>query len=114
MAERDIIALAMHGEMDQIQRSQVLKDFRNATSKILVTTDLLARGIDVQHVGMVINYDLPKQRENYIHRIGRAGRYGKKGTAINFVLPSNEQVLHHFMTYYEANITEIPYNLDEL
>jgi len=77
--------------MDQISRAQVLKDFRKNACKILITTDLLARGIDVQHVEMVINYDLPRYGENYIHRIGRAGRFGKKGTAINFVLPSNEK-----------------------
>jgi len=60
---------------------------------VLITTDLLARGIDVQQVGLVINYELPNQKENYIHRIGRAGRFGRKGTAINFVLPKDARFL---------------------
>lgn len=62
-----------------------MKKFRAGASRVLITTDLLARGIDVHHVSLVINYDLPRIRENYIHRIGRSGRYGRKGVAINFV-----------------------------
>jgi len=62
-----------------------MKEFRSGSSRVLITTDLLARGIDVQQVSLVINYDLPANRENYIHRIGRSGRFGRKGVAINFV-----------------------------
>jgi superfamily II DNA/RNA helicase len=61
-----------------------LQEFRNGASRVLITTDLLARGIDVQHVSIVINFDLPKNLENYLHRIGRSGRFGRKGLAINF------------------------------
>ena len=60
-----------------------MKEFRSGSSRVLITTDLLARGIDVQQVSLVINYDLPTNRENYIHRIGRSGRFGRKGVAIN-------------------------------
>lgn len=67
-----------------------MKEFRSGSSRVLITTDLLARGIDVQQVSLVINYDLPTNRENYIHRIGRGGRFGRKGVAINFV--TNEDV----------------------
>jgi superfamily II DNA/RNA helicase len=60
-------------------------EFRGGATRVLITTDVFARGIDVQQVSLVINYDLPNNRENYIHRIGRSGRYGRKGVAINFV-----------------------------
>lgn len=58
----------MHGDMDQKERDTIMKQFRSGSSRILITTDLLARGIDVQQVSLVINYDLPSNRENYIHR----------------------------------------------
>ena len=100
--------------MEQIEKGEVLKNFRKGATKFLITTDLLARGIDVQHVEMVINYDLPRQKENYIHRIGRAGRFGKKGTAINFVLPYDEKFLDFIKSYYETSISELPEFLDQM
>jgi len=89
MTENDFTVSIMHGEMDQLRRDIVMKQFRSGSVRVLITTDLLARGIDVQQVGLVINYELPFKKENYIHRIGRAGRFGRKGTAINFVLPKD-------------------------
>jgi translation initiation factor 4A len=71
--------------MEQGQRELIMKEFRTGCTRVLITTDLLARGIDVQQVSLVINYDLPINRESYIHRIGRGGRFGRKGVAINFV-----------------------------
>merc|ERR1712216_623771 len=73
---RDFTVSALHGDMDQKERELIMKEFRSGSSRVLITTDLLARGIDVQQVSLVINYDLPKDRENYIHRIGRSGRFG--------------------------------------
>ena len=64
--------------MEQKQREVLMKEFRSGSSRVLITTDLLARGIDVQQVSLVINYDLPTNRENYIHCIGRGGRFGRK------------------------------------
>lgn len=102
MTEKDFTVSVMHGEMDQLKRDIVMKQFRQGTIRVLITTDLLARGIDVQQVGLVINYELPFKKENYIHRIGRAGRFGKKGTAINFVLPKDaafiKEIQDHFNT----------------
>ncbi|KDP34074.1 hypothetical protein JCGZ_07645 [Jatropha curcas] len=80
-----ITVSATHGDMDQNTRDIIMRDFRSGSSRVLITTDLLARGIDVQQVSLVINYDLPTQPENYRHRIGRSGRFGRKGVAINFV-----------------------------
>lgn len=85
LTARDFTVSAMHGDMDQNQRDLIMKEFRSGSSRVLIATDLLARGIDVQQVSLVINYDLPANRENYIHRIGRGGRFGRKGVAINFV-----------------------------
>ena len=65
--------MIQHGDMEQKQREVLMKEFRSGSSRVLITTDLLARGIDVQQVSLVINYDLPTNRENYIHRIGRTG-----------------------------------------
>ncbi|PQE16396.1 hypothetical protein CJF31_00009615 [Rutstroemia sp. NJR-2017a BVV2] len=67
------------------ERDSIMQDFRQGNSRVLISTDVWARGIDVQQVSLVINYDLPSNRENYIHRIGRSGRFGRKGVAINFV-----------------------------
>ncbi|KAG5459462.1 MAG: ATP-dependent RNA helicase eIF4A [Olpidium bornovanus] len=86
LREREFTVSAMHGDMDQTQRDIIMKEFRSGSSRVLITTDLLARGIDVQQVSLVINYDLPSTKENYIHRIGRGGRFGRKGVAINFVV----------------------------
>jgi hypothetical protein len=79
--------------MEQKQREVLMKEFRSGSSRVLITTDLLARGIDVQQVSLVINYDLPTNRENYIHRIGRGGRFGRKGVAINFVTTDDVRML---------------------
>merc|ERR1712166_867706 len=75
MQERDFTVSCMHGDMDQRERDIIMREFRSGSSRVLITTDLLARGIDVQQVSLVINFDLPTNRENYIHRIGRSGRF---------------------------------------
>ena len=85
--------LCQHGDMEQKQREVLMKEFRSGSSRVLITTDLLARGIDVQQVSLVINYDLPTNRENYIHRIGRGGRFVRKGVAINFVTTDDVRML---------------------
>ena len=82
--------------------------------RVLITTDLLARGIDVQQVSLVINYELPFSKENYIHRIGRAGRFGRKGTAINFVLPREARFIKELQDHYNTQIAEMPTDLNEL
>ncbi|RZS20818.1 hypothetical protein BHM03_00053371 [Ensete ventricosum] len=88
-----------------------MREFRSGSSRVLVTTDLLARGIDVQQVSMVINYDLPTQPENYLHRIGRSGRFGRKGTAINFVTRDDERMLFDIQKFYNVVIEELPSNV---
>lgn len=114
MTEQDFVVASMHGEMDQQKREIVMKQFRSGAVRVLITTDLLARGIDVQQVSLVINYELPTQKENYIHRIGRAGRFGRRGTAINFVLPKDARFLKELQDHYNTQIDEMPTDLDEL
>ncbi len=75
----------LHSDLLPKERKAVLNDFISGSTRILVTTDVMARGIDVQQISVVINYDMPKHPQTYIHRIGRSGRYGRKGLAINFV-----------------------------
>ena len=105
---------ATHGGLKPTERTDILKNFRNGNSRVLITTDLLARGIDVQHVSIVINYDLPMNIENYLHRIGRSGRFGRKGLAINFVTKRDIPMLREIETFYETIIDELPSNVEDL
>ena len=78
-----------------------MNEFKSGQSRILLSTDLLSRGIDIQQLSLVINFDLPRSKETYIHRIGRSGRYGRKGVAINFVTErdmQNWRKSRHFTT----------------
>ena len=102
----------MHGDMEQQQRETVLREFRSGSTRVLITTDLLARGIDVQQVSLVINYDIPTSKENYIHRIGRSGRFGRKGIAINFVTINDMEQLKEIETHYNTQIQEMPAKLE--
>ncbi|THU48835.1 hypothetical protein C4D60_Mb06t03170 [Musa balbisiana] len=114
MRSRDHTVSATHGDMDQNTRDIIMREFRSGSSRVLVTTDLLARGIDVQQVSMVINYDLPTQPENYLHRIGRSGRFGRKGSAINFVTREDERMLFDIQRFYNVVIEELPSNVADL
>ncbi|MDB4947541.1 MAG: box helicase domain protein [Gemmatimonadetes bacterium] len=84
---------ALHGGLNQGQRDRVMKRFREGTADLLIATDVAARGIDVEHVSHVINYDIPQTPEAYVHRIGRTGRAGREGTAITLVQPRERQLL---------------------
>jgi ATP-dependent RNA helicase len=129
MREANFTVSSMHGDMPQRERDSIMQDFRQANSRVLISTDVWARGIDVQQVSLVINYDLPSNRENYIHRIGRSGRFGRKGVAINFVTQDDVRILRDierkwpmltFVTllirpvYYSTQIDEMPMNVADL
>ncbi|KAL6447886.1 hypothetical protein ACFW04_000158 [Cataglyphis niger] len=114
MHKRDFTVSAMHGDMEQKERDLIMRQFRTGSSRVLITTDLLARGIDVQQVSLVINYDLPSNRENYIHRIGRGGRFGRKGVAINFVTEEDKRTLKDIEQFYNTHIDEMPMNVADL
>ncbi|XP_064402536.1 eukaryotic initiation factor 4A-III [Halichondria panicea] len=114
MREANFTVSSMHGDMPQKEREAIMKEFRAGESRVLITTDVWARGIDVQQVSLVINYDLPNNRELYIHRIGRSGRYGRRGVAINFVKNDDIRILRDIEQYYSTQIDEMPMNINEL
>ena len=103
----------IHGKMDEADRKETNKQFRAGQHRVLITSDLYARGIDVQQVSIVINFDVPKSEHTYLHRIGRSGRWGRKGVAINFVTKHDGAKLKHFEEYYNTIITEMPSNWTE-
>ncbi|KAF8366535.1 hypothetical protein PRIPAC_84364, partial [Pristionchus pacificus] len=114
MKEANFTVSAMHGEMEQKEREQIMKDFRAGQSRVLISTDVWARGLDVPQVSLVINYDLPNSRELYIHRIGRSGRFGRKGVAINFVKADDVRILRDIEQYYSTQIDEMPMNIADM
>lgn len=79
MTEKGFTVSSIHGDLQQFERDKIMYAFRTASSRVLISTDLLARGIDVQQVSLIINFDLPVRKQNYLHRIGRSGRFGRKG-----------------------------------
>lgn len=101
----------IHGDMEFAERKKIMNEFCNGKTRLLISTDLLARGIDIQQISLVINYELPVHRENYIHRIGRSGRFGRKGVAINFINPQDIQKARHLETFYQTQMDELPGDL---
>ena len=101
----------IHGDMHSSEREKNLSDFKNGITRIMLSTDLLSRGIDIQQLSLVINFDLPRNKETYIHRIGRSGRYGRKGIAINFVTNEDIEHMREIQKFYNTKIDEMPQNL---
>jgi len=114
MAKRDFTISTMHAELDQKERDLIMREFRSGSSRVLISTDLLARGIDVQQVSLVINFDLPSNMENYLHRIGRSGRFGRKGVAINMVTNNDVRSMKDIEKYYHTQIEEMPMDIADL
>jgi len=117
LTKQNFSITCIHGQMTQEERDQVVQDFRDSKTRILLTTDLLARGIDIPQVNLVINYDLTYDKETYIHRIGRCGRFGKKGISITFVKmneASDAKLFNRLINHYKLNIDELPPNIEEL
>ena len=104
MTKANFSCLSMHGDMPQPDRDAVTKSFREGRGRVLITTDIFARGLDIQQVSLVINYDLPSSREQYLHRIGRSGRFGRKGIAINFVTKDDKSILRDLEQYYSTQV----------
>jgi len=105
--KRDFTVACIHSDLSTEERASVMEHFRIGRSRILIATDLIARGIDVGGVGFVINYDLTRNFENYIHRIGRSGRFGRKGLAINFVVKAETGLLRDLQAFYNTEIPEL-------
>ena len=114
MKKKGHMISSIHGDLKQSERDSVMREFRSGVTRVLITTDLLARGIDVYQVSLVINYEMPKEKETYIHRIGRSGRFGRKGNAITFVTPDEKEFLEEIQNYYNTIIERLPTDLSEL
>ena len=105
MKRAGIEALTMHGAKEQEDRLQVMNEFRKGAVKLLITTDVSARGIDIPNVDYVVNYDLPDVPENYVHRVGRTGRGIHKGKAVSFCSPEEKPVLDAIQQFLDKEIT---------
>ena len=114
MREKNFTVSCMHGDMPQKEREAIMAEFRNGDSRVLIVTDVWARGLDVQQVSLVINYDLPPDHANYIHRVGRSGRFGRKGVAINFLTTNDDRAMSEIERIYDTKVDEMPANVADL
>jgi translation initiation factor 4A len=114
MSQQGFPLSVIHGEMDVEERKRRMKDFRSGAVRVMISTDLLARGIDVQQVSLVINYELPVQKENYIHRIGRAGRFGRKGVTINLISPDEKRAVSDIEEHWKITLEKLPPDLSRI
>jgi translation initiation factor 4A len=98
----------IHSSMDKAERDRVMTDFRKGTYRMMISSNLTARGIDVQQVGTVINFDIPSDVHSYLHRIGRSGRWGRKGKAINFMVRQDVRQMRRIEEHYGSTVEELP------
>ena len=103
----------IHGDLSGDLRKSIMDNFKSGKLRMLLSTDLLSRGIDIQQLSLVINYDLPREKETYIHRIGRSGRYGRKGVSINFVTDRDIDYQSDIQKFYDTKIEEMPQNIND-
>ena len=111
MSSEGFAVSGIHSKMSKQEREESMKQFRVGDSRFLISSDLTSRGIDVQQVGVVINFDITKNAHTYLHRIGRSGRWGRKGTAINFATYRDRFLLEDIEKYYNTQILPMPDNL---
>ena len=110
MERVNIQSLSIHSDKKQQERNKVMQQFHNGTIKVLIATDVSARGIDIPNVDYVINYDLPEQAENYVHRVGRTGRGKKKGLAVSFCSKGEKELLKKIQVYLGKPIQKMEVN----
>jgi len=108
MKEDGFPVCCLHSNMDKSERENVFKEFRKGASRVLISSNVTSRGIDIQQVAVVINFDLPRDIHNYLHRIGRSGRWGRKGTGINLITRRDILKLKEIEQYYSTQIEELP------
>ena len=98
----------IHSNMEKNERINAFKEFKNGKYRVCISSNVTARGIDIQQVSTVINFDIPNDVHTYLHRIGRSGRWGRKGTAINFITKQDSCLMKSIETYYNTEINELP------
>merc|ERR1712222_244818 len=113
LVECNFPSIAIHSGLDQDERINRYKQFKEFQKRIMVSTDLFGRGIDIERVNIVVNYDMPSDSDSYLHRVGRAGRFGTKGLAITFVGDDKDaEILKKVQERFEVNIGEMPASID--
>merc|ERR1712139_296190 len=113
LVECNFPSIAIHSGLKQDERINRYKQFKEFQKRIMVATDLFGRGIDIERVNIVINYDMPEDSDSYLHRVGRAGRFGTKGLALTFVATDEDaEVLKKVQSRFEVNITDMPAQID--
>jgi len=113
LQECNFPSICVTSHMKQAERIQRYKEFKEFHRRILVTTDLMGRGIDVERVNIVINYDFPDEQHAYLHRVGRAGRFGTKGLAVSFISSEEDaKILAEVQARFEVDIPELPDSID--
>ena len=112
MKEDGFPVCCLHSNMEKCQREKVFNEFKNGSFRFLISSNVTSRGIDIQQVGIVINFDLPKDIYNYLHRIGRSGRWGRKGIGINFITRRDILKMKEIEKYYSTQIEELPIDFD--
>lgn len=113
LTECSFPSICIHAALSQQERISRYQQFKNFEKRIMVATDLFGRGIDIERVNIVINYDMPESTDSYLHRVGRAGRFGTKGLAITMVSSqSDSQILNDVQSRFEVNIAEMPNQID--
>ena len=110
MKEDGFPVCCIHSNMDKFERERSFKEFRNGTARVLISSNVTSRGIDIQQVSVVINFDLPRDVHSYLHRIGRSGRWGRKGTGITFITRRDIIKMKEIESYYNTQIEELPGN----
>ena len=114
MVQDEFPVCCIHSNMDKKDRDASFLKFKNGASRVLISSNVTARGIDIQQVSVVINFDLPKDAHTYLHRIGRSGRWGRKGLGINFTSRRDTSKIEEIETYYGTQISEMPADLSVL
>lgn len=114
MKKENFSISSIHSDMSSKERESTMSEFRSGKTRVLISTDLLARGIDVQQISVVINYDIPNNIENYLHRIGRSGRFGRKGVAINFATFYDLDKIKKIEQYYGTIVEEMPADIHSI
>ena len=113
LSECNFPSICIHSNMPQDERIARYKSFKDFNKRIMVATDIFGRGIDIERVNIVINYDMPENADSYLHRVGRAGRFGTKGLAITFVSTSEDTAaLDSVQERFEVDITELPSQIE--
>lgn len=114
LRQNGFAALGIHGDKEQEERKYVLEEFKNGNHPIMIATDVASRGLDVKNVKVVINYDMPNQIEDYVHRIGRTGRAGASGCSFSYITPDKARLARDLMRIMQEAKQPIPQALQDM